>query len=47
METQQWTIYVGLNDSDTHKQKLLTEKYVSLLKKRSATTIRWPFPSAL
>ena len=33
METQQWTIYVGLNDSYTHEQKLLTEKYVSLLKK--------------
>ena len=33
METQQYTIYVGLNDSETREQKLMTEKYVSLLKK--------------
>ena len=33
METLQYTIYIGLNDSDTHEQKMLTEKYVSLLKK--------------
>ena len=32
METQQYTIYIGLNDSDTHEQKHLTEKYVSVLK---------------
>ncbi len=30
--TQQFTIYVGLNDADTHEQKFSTEKYMSVLK---------------
>ena len=29
---QQTTIYIGLNDADTHKQEFDTEKYLSILK---------------
>ena len=29
---RQTTIYVGLNDADTHEQKFSTDKYISILK---------------
>jgi len=29
---RQTTIYIGLNDAETHKQKFDTEKYLSILK---------------
>lgn len=29
---QQTTIYIGLNDAETHQQKFSTEKYLSILK---------------
>ena len=32
-KVRQTQIYVGLNDSDTYRQKFETEKYVSILKK--------------
>ncbi len=32
-KTRQTTVYVGLNDGNTHEQRFETERYVSLLKK--------------